>query len=67
MSQYGATKESAESLIAQLDSQGKLTTPRHENRKIRHENEFLKAKEHAPEGQKLKIYRLLPKTYLKIS
>jgi hypothetical protein len=28
MSQYGATKEAAESLIAQLLSQGKLTTPR---------------------------------------
>jgi hypothetical protein len=40
LSQYRATKEAAESLIAQLDSQGKLTTPRHGNRKIRHENEI---------------------------
>jgi hypothetical protein len=38
ISQYRATKEAAESLIAQLDSQGYLTTPRHENRKIGHEN-----------------------------
>jgi hypothetical protein len=32
---------------AQLDSQGKLTTPRRENRKIQHENEILKTNEHA--------------------
>jgi hypothetical protein len=37
----------AESLRAQLYSQCKLTTPRHENRKIRQENELLKAKEPA--------------------
>jgi hypothetical protein len=37
---HGATKEATESLIAQLHSQGKLTTPRHENWKIRHENEI---------------------------
>jgi hypothetical protein len=40
MSQYGATKEAAESLIAQLDSQSKLSSPRRENPKIRHENEI---------------------------
>jgi hypothetical protein len=40
MSQYGATKEAAESLIAQLDSQGKLTLLRYENQTIRHENEI---------------------------
>jgi hypothetical protein len=43
-SQYGATTEAAESLIAHLDSQDKLTTPRRENRK---KNEILKANEHA--------------------
>jgi hypothetical protein len=47
-SQYGATTVAAESLRAQLHSQGKLTTPRRENRKIRHELEILKAKEPAP-------------------
>jgi hypothetical protein len=35
----------AESLIAQLHSQGKLITPGRENRKIWHENEILKANE----------------------
>jgi hypothetical protein len=60
-SKYGATKEAAESLIAQLDSQSKLSTPRRKNRKIRHKNEILKAKEHAPKGQKLKVFRLVPK------
>jgi hypothetical protein len=44
-SQYTATTGAAESLIAQLHSQGKLTKPRPENRKIRHENEILKANE----------------------
>jgi hypothetical protein len=51
--------EAAESLIAQLYSQGNLPTPRHKNRKIRHENEILKANEHATEEQKLKIYRIV--------
>jgi hypothetical protein len=37
-SQYGATTGAAENLIAQLHSQGKLTTPRCENRKIPNEN-----------------------------
>jgi hypothetical protein len=46
-SQYGPTTVSAESLIAQLHSQGKLTTPSRENRKIRHKIEILKANEHA--------------------
>jgi hypothetical protein len=40
--------EAAESLIAQLHSQGELTTPRRENRKIRHEIEILKENEPAP-------------------
>jgi hypothetical protein len=48
-SQYGAMTVAAESLRAQLHSQCKLTTPRHENRKIRHENELLKAKEPTPD------------------
>jgi hypothetical protein len=47
-SQYGATTEAAESLTAQLDSQSKVATLRHENRKIQHENKILKAKDHAP-------------------
>jgi hypothetical protein len=37
-SQYGATTGAVESLIAQLYSQGKLTTPRQKNRKIGNEN-----------------------------
>jgi hypothetical protein len=41
-SSYGATTEDAESLIAQLHSQCKLTTQRRENRKILHENAILK-------------------------
>jgi hypothetical protein len=47
-SQYGATTVAAESLRAQLHSQGKLSTPRRKNRKIRHEIELLNAKEPAP-------------------
>jgi hypothetical protein len=47
-SQYGATTGAAESLRAQLHSQGTLTTPRRENRKIRHEIEILKAQEPTP-------------------
>jgi hypothetical protein len=43
---YGPITVAAESLIAQLDPQGKFTTPRRENRKIRHENEILQANEH---------------------
>jgi transposase-like protein len=45
---HGATAGAAESVRAQLPSQSKLTTPRRENRKIRHENELLKAKEPTP-------------------
>jgi hypothetical protein len=67
MSQYGATKEAAEILIAQLHSQGKLTMPRRKNKKIRREIEILKANEHAPHVYKLHIYRMTPKTYHKIS
>jgi hypothetical protein len=48
-SQYGAMTVVAEILIAQLHSQSKLTTAWHENRKIRYENELLKAKEPAPD------------------
>jgi hypothetical protein len=42
---YGATIGAAESLIAKLHSQGKLTKQRRENRKILHENQILKANE----------------------
>jgi hypothetical protein len=48
-SHYRAMTEAAESLIAQLHSQSKLTTSWHENRKILYENELLKAKEPAPD------------------
>jgi hypothetical protein len=48
-SQYRATTLAVESLRAQLHSQCKLTRPRHENQKIRHENELLKAKETTPD------------------
>jgi hypothetical protein len=48
-SQYGAMTVAAEILTAQLHSQTKLTTAWHENRKIRYENEILKAKETAPD------------------
>jgi hypothetical protein len=48
-SQYGAMTVAADILIAQLNSQSKLTTAWHENRKILHENELLKAKEPAPD------------------
>jgi hypothetical protein len=47
---YGAATEAAESLIAQIDSQNKLTTPIRKHRKIRHGNEIFKANEHAPKG-----------------
>jgi hypothetical protein len=57
----------AVSLRAQLHSQGKLTTPRHENRKIRHEIQILKENENAPHGYKLQIYGMTTKTYHKIS
>jgi hypothetical protein len=60
---YGATTIAAESLIAQLHSQGKLTTPRRENRKIRHEIKTLKANELAPYVKELQIYRMTPKKY----
>jgi hypothetical protein len=42
--------EAAESLIAQINSQSKLATPRRENQKNRNENEILKAKEQFPQG-----------------
>jgi hypothetical protein len=48
-SQYGAMTVAADGLGVQLHSQCKLTTPRHENKKIRHENELLKTKEPAPD------------------
>jgi hypothetical protein len=48
-SQYGAMTVAAEILIAQLHSQRKLTKAWQENRKIRHENKLLKAKEPAPD------------------
>jgi hypothetical protein len=39
-SQFGASTVAAESLIAQLDSQGKLTTLRRENRKFNMNTKF---------------------------
>jgi hypothetical protein len=46
-SQNGATTLAAESLIAQLHSQGKVTTPSRKNLKIRYEIEILKENEPA--------------------
>jgi hypothetical protein len=66
ISQYGATKVAAESLIAQSNSQWKLATLRREIRKIRYNNDIQKASEHTPEGKQFKIYPSIPKTYLKI-
>jgi hypothetical protein len=40
--------EAAESIIAQLYSQGKLTMRKRESQQIRHEKEMLKANELAP-------------------
>jgi hypothetical protein len=48
-SHYGAKTEAAESFIAQLHSQSKLTTAWHKNWKIRYKNKLLKAKEPAPD------------------
>jgi hypothetical protein len=59
-SQYGAMTVAAESVIAQNHSQSKLTTAWHKIRKIRYENELLKAKEPAPDVQKCQIYRMTP-------
>jgi hypothetical protein len=47
--------------MSPLHSQGKLTTPRHETRKIRHEIEILKADEHALHAYKLQVYVMTPK------
>jgi hypothetical protein len=44
-----STVGAAESVRAQLHSQGKLTMQRRENKKNRHENELLKAKELTPD------------------
>jgi excinuclease UvrABC helicase subunit UvrB len=60
-SQFRATTVAAESQIAQLHSQSKLTTQTRENRKIRHEIEVLKANGHAPHVYKHQIYRMTPK------
>jgi hypothetical protein len=60
-SHYGATAGAAESVRAQLHSQNKLTTSRRENRKIRHENELLKAKEPTPGVYKCQINRMTSK------
>jgi hypothetical protein len=45
-SQYGATAEAAESLIAQIKSQSKLATLRRKKRKIRYENEINKKRKY---------------------
>jgi hypothetical protein len=39
----------------------KLTTPRHENLKIRHKNELFKANESTPSVYTCQIYRMIPK------
>jgi hypothetical protein len=55
--------EVAESLIAQLHSHQRLTTPRCENLKIQHKIEILKANEHAPHVYKLQIYQMTSKKH----
>jgi hypothetical protein len=60
-SQYGATTGTVESLIAQLHSQGKLSTPWCENLKIRLKSEILKANERLHKVYELQINRLIPK------
>jgi hypothetical protein len=67
--QARATTEATgmESLIAQLRAQSKLTTPRHENQKIRHENEILKVNEPTHVPTHVQIYQIIPKTYHQIS
>jgi hypothetical protein len=55
------TSGAAESLIAQLDSQGKFTTSRRKNLKIWHQNKTLKSNKHAAYVEELQIYRLIPK------
>jgi hypothetical protein len=40
--------EAAESLIAQINSHSKLTTPKRENQKFNTKTKFLKTKEQAP-------------------
>jgi hypothetical protein len=62
-SQYGAMTVAEEILIAQLHSQSKLTTARHENRKIQYKNKLLKAKEPTPDVWKCQIYRMTPKKH----
>jgi hypothetical protein len=52
-SQDGAMTEAVESLIAQLYSEGKVTTPRHENQKILYKNEILKENKPAPNVKEL--------------
>jgi hypothetical protein len=51
----------AESLIAQLDSQSKLATPRRENLNMKHEIKISKAKNRLHKVQQLQIYRITPK------
>jgi hypothetical protein len=63
----GAMTEAAESLIDQLHSQGKLTTPRHKNRKIRHEIEILKKTNTLSMCRNLRSIEYHQKTYHKIS
>jgi hypothetical protein len=52
--------DAAESLIAQLYSQRKITTPRREHRKIRNENEIFNANEPPTYVWELQIYRMSP-------
>jgi hypothetical protein len=66
-SQYGAMTVAAEILIAQLHSQSKLTTAWHENRKIRYENELLKAKDPLLMCRNVRSIELHLKTYYEIS
>jgi hypothetical protein len=61
-SQYGATTVAVESLIAQLDSKGKLTTPRQENQKnFTRKRDFKHKQTPFVYVYELQIYRLIPK------
>jgi hypothetical protein len=65
MSQYGATKEAAESIIAQLNSQSELSTPRRKNMKIIDtKTEFKKQKYMLPKDRNGRSIVWYQKTYL---
>jgi hypothetical protein len=64
---YGALTEAAESLVAQLHKQGKLTTPRRENQQIRHKIKILKQTNILRMCTNFRSIEWHQNTYLKIS